>query len=114
MKTVSHKFVEFIPDVVENGVVYISITYATAVHKCCCGCQEEVVTPLSPMGWELTFDGKSISLSPSIGNWSFKCRSHYWIVRNKVKWMEQWSTEKIDSRRKADEKRRDKYYDKRG
>ena len=69
MKTISFEFVEFIPEKLEEGKVYISPKYSTVVHKCCCGCQEEVVTPLSPVDWELTFDGKTISLYPSIGNW---------------------------------------------
>ncbi|MBK7970270.1 MAG: hypothetical protein IPK08_15745 [Bacteroidetes bacterium] len=69
MKTIQHKFVEFIPDVIEGGVLYISIEYCTAIHKCACGCGNEVVTPLSPTDWEITFNGKTVSLDPSIGNW---------------------------------------------
>ena len=80
----NHKFVEFIPDNLEEGVIYVSLQYTTAIHKCVCGCGNEVVTPLSPNDWQLTFNGESISLSPSIGNWNFKCQSHYWIVNNKV------------------------------
>jgi hypothetical protein len=34
----------------------------------------------------LAFDGESISLYPSIGNWNFACQSHYWIRRNEVRW----------------------------
>jgi len=34
-----------------------------------------VVTPLSPTGWSLIFDGETVSLYPSIGNWNFPCRS---------------------------------------
>ena len=30
---VEHQFVEFIPDQLEEGVVYVSITYATVVHQ---------------------------------------------------------------------------------
>ena len=61
----SHEFVEFIPDhhQLQDGIVYVSIQYATAVHKCCCGCGEEVVTPLSPTSWQMTFDGETISLT---------------------------------------------------
>lgn len=80
----SHEFVPSIPDTLEEGVVYISIPYATAVHLCCCGCKNEVVTPITPTDWELTFDGETISLYPSIGNWGFACQSHYWIRRNRV------------------------------
>ena len=95
MKTISFEFVEFIPEHLEDGVVYISTKYSTAMHKCCCGCQEEVVTPLSPVDWQLIFDGKTISLYPSIGNWGLKCQSHYWIRKNKVIWSEKWSDTKI-------------------
>ena len=69
--------------------------YATVAHKCCCGCGREVVTPLSPTDWKLTYDGESISLNPSIGNWSFECKSHYWIENSTIKWAEQWSEERI-------------------
>jgi hypothetical protein len=82
--TISHEFVDIIPDRLEDGVVYVSIPYATAVHSCCCGCGYEVVTPLHPRKWSLIFDGKAISLTPSIGNWSFPCRSHYWIRADHV------------------------------
>lgn len=27
------------------------------------------------------------TLSPSIGNWNFRCRSHYWIRQNRVEWV---------------------------
>ncbi|WP_417924835.1 DUF6527 family protein [Collimonas pratensis] len=26
--------------------------------------------------WSLTYDGKTVSLDPSIGNWSLPCRAH--------------------------------------
>lgn len=83
---VTHEFVEFIPEQLIEGVVYVSIPYATAVHKCCSGCGREVVTPIKPDQWHLTFDGETISLAPSIGNWSFPCQSHYWIKCNQVRW----------------------------
>jgi hypothetical protein len=81
-----HEFVEFIPDDLKEGTIYVSMTYATVAHKCCCGCGNLVITPLSPTDWKLIFDGKSISLDPSIGNWNFACQSHYWIRRNRVIW----------------------------
>ncbi len=84
--TIKHEFVEFIPDDLEDNTIYISMEYATAIHKCSCGCQNKVVTPLSPRDWKLTYDGETISLHPSIGNWCFPCRSHYWIRNSKVEW----------------------------
>ncbi len=85
-----HRFVATIPDTLEAGVLYVSIEYAIAVHSCACGCGQDVVTPLSPRDWSLTFDGETVSLSPSIGNWGFACRSHYWIRRGAVVWVPQW------------------------
>ena len=97
-----HKFVEYIPDELEEGTIYVSTTFATVAHKCCCGCGEEVVTPLSPTDWKLTYDGEAISLVPSIGNWSLPCRSHYWIVSNSVRMAEQWSHDEIAACRSHD------------
>lgn len=79
-------FVEFIPEELQDGVLYISKKYKTAVHKCCCGCGQEVVTPLSPAEWQLRLEQGGVSLTPSIGNWGFPCQSHYWIKRNRVEW----------------------------
>jgi hypothetical protein len=83
---ITHKFVEYIPayEELKEDTLYISISYCTAVHKCFCGCGNEVVTPISPNDWKLTFDGKTISLYPSIGNFAFPCQSHYWIEKDTV------------------------------
>lgn len=105
-----HAFVEFVPERIDNGVIYISTQYATAVHLCACGCGHEVVTPLSPTDWKLIFDGVSISLTPSIGNWSFPCKSHYWIKRNSVDWATVWSQEQIDIGRQHDYEIKGRYF----
>ena len=106
-----HRSVE-IPDAVEDEVLYISLKYCTAIHKCACGCGNEVVTPISPMDWKLIFDGKTVSLSPSIGNWSFNCQSHYWIKRNEIVYAREWDKEEIQFGRINDKKRKAKYYNK--
>lgn len=98
----AHEFIEYIPETLDDGKLYVSIRFATVVHKCCCGCGMEVVTPLSPTNWKLTFDGKSISLYPSVGNWSLDCQSHYWIASNRVKWARTWSQAEIDAGRAND------------
>src|SRR5688572_11055762 len=36
-----------------------------------------------------------VSLSPSIGNWSFPCQSHYWIENNRLRWAAAMSPESI-------------------
>ena len=107
-----HRFVEIIPDAVEDDVLYISLKYCTAIHKCVCGCGNEVVTPISPTDWKLIFDGKTVSLSPSIGNWNFNCQSHYWIKRNEIVYAREWDKEEIQFGRTNDEKRKAKYYNK--
>jgi len=94
------------------GVLYITLEYGTAVHLCPCGCGSRVVTPLTPTDWELRFNGKEVSLSPSIGNWSFPCKSHYWIIRNKVRWARRWSCEEIEEGREEDQEAKRKYYSK--
>ena len=83
-KQLRHHFVEHIPERLEAGVLYVSMEYATSAHSCCCGCGEEVVAPFTPTDWKMTFDGETVSLRPSIGNWTLKCRSHYVIDRGKV------------------------------
>jgi len=108
--SISHEFVEFIPTDLKDGTIYVSIPFRTAIHKCFCGCGQEVVTPLSPTDWKLIFNGKTISLHPSIGNWSFHCQSHYWIKCNKVIWASSWSKDEINAGRIRDRSAREKYF----
>jgi len=107
---ITHKFVELIPKDRERGVVYVSIPYATAVHDCFCGCGIKVVTPINPTGWQLIYDGETVSFFPSIGNWAFPCRSHYWIKRNSVVWAGEMTQERIDRARARDRAMREAYF----
>lgn len=100
-------FVNIIPDRLDEGTLYVCERYMTAAHKCCCGCGEEVITPLTPADWAVRKEGNAVTLTPSIGNWSFACKSHYWISRNKVVWAGDMSKRQIDlvrARDKADKK----------
>lgn len=83
----THEFVEFMPAELQEGVLYISMPYATAKHLCACGCGNQVVTPLSPADWQLYYDGDTVSLTPSIGNGQFPCRSHYLLEAGEVLWL---------------------------
>ncbi len=101
MNVITHKFVELIPDHLDDKVLYISIEHCVAIHKCACGCGKEVVTPISPDGWQLVFDGETVSLSPSIGNWNLKCRSHYWIRKNYIVFVGYSNEIKITKKKKS-------------
>lgn len=103
---IGHEFVEFIPEVMRAGVVYVSVHYATASHLCACGCGSNVVTPITPTDWKLEFDGASISLDPSIGNWSFPCQSHYWVRNGRIRWAAKWSKDRIEAGRAFDFERK--------
>jgi hypothetical protein len=47
----THEFVEFIPEELKDHTLYVSMIYAIAVYKSCCGCRREVVTAISPTAW---------------------------------------------------------------
>lgn len=96
------RFVEEIPGQLESGTLYVSMEFATALHLCACGCGDEVVTPLHPTRWALTYDGEAVSLHPSVGSWSLPCRSHYFIHNNDVVWAAGWSDEMIERVRARD------------
>src|SRR5262245_12929621 len=101
-----HRFVDYIPEQLDEGVLYISIEYMTVTHLCCCGCRQEVSTTLSPTDWRLIFDGKTVSLEPSIGSWSLPCQSHYFITNNRVVWARKWSRAEVDTGRRFDAARK--------
>ena len=100
--TVQCERVKFIPADLESGKIYYSKDFSTAVHLCCCGCGNSVVTPIGPTDWRITVARNAVSISPSIGNWSFPCQSHYWIRDNKVVWATQMSRREIEHGRAAD------------
>lgn len=104
------EFVEFIPDDVKEGVLYISIRYGTATHRCPSGCGEIVVTPIKPTDWSLIWNGESVSLYPSIGNWSLPCKSHYWIRENRIVWAGKWDTREIELAKDIDNRNKAYYF----
>lgn len=100
MMTLENRFVEFIPENLQDGVLYISLEYNAVLHNCVCGCGNKVSTPLSPNGWKLIYNGESVSLYPSIGNWNYQCRSHYWISDGKIEWARSWDDKEVEQNRK--------------
>ena len=111
-QTLEHSFVRHIPRELDPGMLYISMDYATAAHSCCCGCGERVVTPFTPTDWRMTFDGESISLHPSVGNWNQKCRSHYLIKHSQVLEAGPWSEAQVEAERRRDKRAKAEHYGK--
>lgn len=105
-------FVEFIPEPaqLEDGVLYISMRYRTATHRCCCGCGSEVVTPIGPTDWTIDVVGDAVTLHPSIGNWSLPCRSHYLVRQGRVVWARDMSRGEIEAGRIHDQRLRDAHF----
>lgn len=105
------EFVESAPRPLSEGVLYISDRFLTALHLCCCGCGREVVTPLNPAGWSYKREAGTVTLKPSIGNWSFPCRSHYLIIRNEVVWAKPMSAQQIAMVKAKDSRDRKAFID---
>lgn len=106
----AHEFVTAFPDQLADGVLYVSIEFGTSAHRCFCGCGQEVYTRFSPRDWAMTFDGETVSIWPSIGNWSFLCQSHYILKKGQVQWADRWSREEIEWGRAADRDRKARHY----
>ena len=99
-----NEFVHRVPSELEEGVLYICLDCDVVVHKCACGCGEKVVLPLAKEHWQLHYDG-AVSLSPSIGNYQYACKSHYFIRNNKVLWVGPEEKQSKNKRKKTKRKR---------
>lgn len=109
IKSLNAQFVEHFPDRLEPGELYLAMEFATAAHMCACGCGRKVITPFSPTDWQMSFDGETVSLKPSIGNWTFPCRSHYWIRAGRIEWSTNMSDEAIKVGRLQDVQAKARY-----
>lgn len=103
--------VHFMPMQLEPGILYVSDEFETAAHLCACGCGSKIRTPILPTEWRLEGPDSEPTLRPSVGNWQRPCRSHYLITRGQVEWCSQWTDEKILAGRRAEQIRRERYYD---
>ena len=85
-------YINLLPEIIEEGKVYISKEYGVAIHLCACGCGEKTVMDFKPHwkdGWTLTENpDETVSFSPSVGNFSGQnpYHAHYFIVSNKIVW----------------------------
>jgi hypothetical protein len=102
--------VEFMPAVLQPGVLYVSRPYSTAAHLCACGCGSKVRTPLGPTEWAATRSAAGPSLWPSVGNWQKPCRSHYVIDDGEVYWCAEWSPAEVAAGRFMEQRRREAHY----
>ena len=103
--------VQYMPKVLQPGVLYVSEEFATAAHLCACGCGAKIRTPLGPTEWKFEETSSGPSLSPSVGSWQKACQSHYWIHRGGVSWAPKWTPEQIAAGRQSEEARRRAHYD---
>jgi len=83
------KYVESMPPVseMEENKIYISEKYHSSTHRCLCGCGSPTVLPINhngaTYGWDLYKENNgTVSFTPSVGNYSFPCKSHYIITKN--------------------------------
>ena len=102
--------VESFPRPLQAGVLYYSERFSGAAHACACGCGMEVITPISPVQWRITRNAQGVSLRPSIGNWNFPCRSHYWIIDSSVHWSTDMTEDQIRARRAYNSALREQYF----
>ena len=93
-------YVEQLPDLLDPGLLYVSMKYAICAHSCACGCGKKVFTPLGLNDWQLYYDGETITLTPSIGNYSFLCHSHYFIRKNRIVWVNDSDDNQADKPKK--------------
>ncbi len=100
-------FVEFVPETLDEGVIYVSLEYGTVVHLCACGCGAQAVTPLGPQEYPITYDGEAVTLRPSVGNWGFECRSHYTVDKGRVTWAGDWTADEVSRNRARDRMAKD-------
>lgn len=105
--------VQYMPQVLDEGVLYVAEEFGAAAHLCACGCRTKIRTPLGATEWKLSEDAAGVSLSPSVGNWQQPCRSHYWIRSGEIHWSGSWSEEQVQAGRTAEAMRRESYYGRR-
>lgn len=82
--------VEFMPEKMEPGIIYVSEKFGSCIHLCACGwCGQETVTPFTGQDdWKLEIDDSDrVTLTPSVGNFQMPCGSHYWIRNGEIVWI---------------------------
>ncbi len=97
-------WVDDMPPSLEPGNLYISVKHRLTEHLCACGCGAEVSLPLGRNEWRIEYDGESVTVRPSIGNWRLPCRSHYIIDGGHTRWCPAWTEKEVRMGQAADRK----------
>jgi hypothetical protein len=105
--------VQYIPPVLEPGVLYFAEEFGAATHLCACGCGHKVQTPVGPGDYTLRIGTRGPTLSPSIGNWQRPCQSHYWIWNGEVVWSRKWTPKEIAAGRAGERARNQAFFERR-
>lgn len=96
-------------DIAQRGVGRRLGKRRPGIHRIECG-EYGRYTRFSPRDWSMKFNGEAVSISPSIGNWSFACQSHYILDGGRVHWADRWSRERIELGRLLDRERKERHY----
>lgn len=78
---------------VEPGELMIGHKQEIVKFLCPCGCGseidlfEEAYFPRKGKNWTITVNDNKVTLHPSVNMVNHKCKSHFWIVKNKVVWV---------------------------
>jgi len=91
-------FVQYIPQEIEEGKLYISEEFEVSIHLCACGCGGKTVMPFNQnTGWRMKNLNGLVSFSPSVGNFSGEqpYHAHYFIVDNVIRWCEEPRSPKV-------------------
>lgn len=105
LKEFDMQVVHRVPEHLCPGILYVCFGCNVVAHLCACGCGEKVILPIDPNFWSVKYDGETVSVTPSIGNFQFPCKSHYWIKENKVIWADNLA---VAGKRKKTKKRKKK------
>lgn len=74
----------YIPEIIQNGILYWSKKYEVLIHNCACGCGFKTIIPVHTelTGWSVEDHGDTVTIRPSILNPI--CKAHYYINKNEV------------------------------
>jgi hypothetical protein len=91
------------------GVLYYSEEFKTSRHVCACGCGDIIKLPIDHMHHRITEAAHGPTLRPSVGNWDV-CDAHYYVTDGQVEWLPRWSQSQITAGRRAEDQRRERYF----